>query len=123
MKEMLSRLRASFTPQAALFFSALLLLAACLTASFTDSVSSLEKRIEQTLSLVEGAGDVHVVIRTKSVQSTNGMASKNMQTLTLGAVAVAEGADNPVVRMEIEEALCALLGLPPSSVSVMSGGK
>ncbi len=40
-----------------------------------------------------------------------------------GAMAVAQGADDPLVRMQLEQALCALLGLPISAVSVVTGGK
>ena len=40
-----------------------------------------------------------------------------------GAMAVAQGADDPLVRMQLEQALCALLGLPNSAVSVVTGGK
>ena len=43
--------------------------------------------------------------------------------LTIGAVAVAEGAGDPLVRIELEQALCALLGLPASAVSVVTGGE
>ena len=32
-------------------------------------------------------------------------------------------ADDPLVRMQLEQALCALLGLPNSAVSVVTGGK
>ena len=39
-----------------------------------------------------------------------------------GAVAVAQGADDPLVRIQLEQALCALLGLPGTAVSVMAGG-
>ncbi len=38
-------------------------------------------------------------------------------------MAVAQGADDPLVRMQLEQALCALLGLPNSAVSVVTGGK
>jgi len=62
-----------------------------------------------------------VVIRTKDLQES-GM-SRQTQTVAAGAVAVASGAGDPVVRMMLEEALCALLGLPPSAVSVMTGGE
>lgn len=121
MREILSRLRAACTPQALLFLAALMLLAAGMSAGNGDSASSLERRISQTLSAVEGAGRVRVVIRTKTVQTTG--ASRQTQTAACGAIAVAPGAEDPVVRMMLEEALCALLGLPPSAVSVMTGGE
>ena len=40
----------------------------------------------------------------------------------MGAVAVAQGADDPLVCLELQQALCALLGLPASAVSVVTGG-
>jgi len=121
MREVLSRLRAALTPQTLLLMAALMLLAAGMSAGRGDAASSLERRIGQTLSAVEGAGRVRVVIRTKTVQTSG--ASRQMQTMACGAIAVAPGAKDPVVRMLLEEALCALLGLPPSAVSVMTGGE
>jgi len=121
MREVLLRLRAALTPQALLLLAALFLLAAGRTTGRHETETSLERRIEETLSAVEGAGRVHVVIRTKSVQGSD--VSRQAQTAAAGAVAVASGAGDPVVRMMIEEALCALLGLPPSAVSVMTGGE
>ena len=121
MREILARLRAALSPQALLLLAALMVLIAGMSAERRDSASSLEKRIGETLSAVEGAGDVRVVIRTRDVQTAG--ASRQMQTAAAGAVAVASGADDPMVRMMLEEALCALLGLPPSAVSVMAGGK
>lgn len=117
MREFYSRLRAVLTPQAMLLLAALLLIAAGLGRS--NAASSLEKRIGQTLSAVEGAGRVRVVIRTKETQGGR----SSGQTAACGAVAVAPGAEDPLVRMMLEEALCALLGLPPSAVSVMTGGE
>jgi len=45
------------------------------------------------------------------------------QAIPSGAVAVAQGADDPFVCAQLTQALCALLGLPASSVSVISGGE
>ena len=42
--------------------------------------------------------------------------------MPVGAIAVMQGADDPVLQLEIQEAICVLLGLPASSVSVMMGG-
>lgn len=121
MREVLSRLRAALTPQALLLLAALFLLAAGRVSGGHDSASSLERRIEEALSAVEGAGEVHVVIRMQNLKESG--ASRQNQEEAAGAVAVATGAEEPVVRMMIEEALCALLGLPPSAVSVMAGGE
>jgi len=119
MREALLRLRAALTPQALFLITALLLFFAGMSADGRES--SLERRIEETLSAVEGAGRVRVVIHTKTTQPSG--TSRQPQSVISGAVAVASGADNPMVSMMLEEALCTLLGLPPSAVSVMTGGE
>lgn len=123
MQDVLSRLRAALTPQALLFLAALLLLALGMPGKDQDSSSALEKRIEKTLSAVEGAGRVRVVIRTKTINSTGALSSGKEQSIVCGAAAVAPGAADPLVRLELEQALCALLDLPASAVSVMTGGE
>lgn len=122
MREMLSRLRAALTPQALALFAALAI--AFLLASREGDTQSLESRIARTLSGVEGAGRVEVTIRMREIQSSGSlMGSAQTERSPLGAVAVAQGADDPLVAMQLQEALCALLGLPAASVSVIAGGK
>jgi len=123
MRDVLSRLRAVLTPQALTLLAALLLLGLGLTGGGRDDAAAFEKRIERTLSSVEGAGRVRVVVRMQTAESTGGLSAHEQQTYVSGAVAVASGADDPLVRLELQEALCALLGLPPSAVSVMTGGE
>jgi len=123
MQGLLSRLRAALTPQALLLLAALLLAAGGMMAGERDPSALLEKRIGETLSAVEGAGRVRVVIRTQTVKTADGLSSSQTQTIASGAVAVAPGAGDPLVRLALEEALCALLGLPPSAVNVMTGGE
>ncbi|MDD7173829.1 MAG: hypothetical protein PUH70_01970 [Clostridiales bacterium] len=124
MKQMLMRLRAAFTPQAALLLAAALLLLA-LGGSLTDggAQEDLESRVERTLSAMEGAGRVQVVIMTRAQQADSSAWGQEDGTAEVpcGAVAVAEGAGDPLVRIELEQALCALLGLPASAVSVVTG--
>lgn len=125
MKQMLMRLRAAFTPQAALLLAAALLLLA-LGGRLTDgsgAAEDLESRVERTLSAMEGAGRVQVVILTRAQQADSGAWGQADGTAEVpcGAVAVAEGAGDPLVRIELEQALCALLGLPASAVSVVTG--
>ena len=124
MKQMLMRLRAAFTPQAALMLAAALLLLA-LGGSLTDggAQEDLESRVERTLSAMEGAGRVQVVIMTRAQQADSSAWGQEDGTAEdpCGAVAVAEGAGDPLVRIELEQALCALLGLPASAVSVVTG--
>ena len=124
MRAVFSRLRAALTPQMIMLLAALLLLAGSLQGSRQKTASSLEARISQTLSAVNGAGSVVVTIHEREIPGASGVfAQKNMQRVPCGAVAVAQGADNPVVAMEICNALCSLLGLPPSAVSVIAGGE
>lgn len=123
MRETLSRLRAALTPQAIALFAALAL--ACLLVFLREGdTQSLEGRIGRTLSAVDGAGRVEVTIRMQSVQPSGSFLSTGqMQNVPCGAVAVAQGADDPLVALELQEALCALLGLPAASVSIIAGGK
>ena len=89
-----------------------------------NTAMDLEERIAGTLSGVDGAGRVEVTIRMRDVESgaSLGMAKK-MQSIPCGAVAVAQGADDPLVALQLHDALCALLGLAPGAVSVIAGGR
>lgn len=121
MREILSRLRAALTPQAAVIIGGLLL--AFLFLPFRDENDlSLESRIERTLSFTAGAGRVEVIIRM-SESKGGAFGVENEESIPLGAVAVAQGADDPIVAMQLHEALCTLLGLPASAVSVIMGGE
>ena len=123
MREIVSRLRAALTPQAAVIITAQLL-AGLLMFWRGEDAQSLESRIARTLSAVEGAGRVEVTIRMRDVRvSGASLGAEQTQSVPSGAVAVAQGADDPLVAMQLQEALCALLGLSPASVSVMTGGK
>ncbi len=126
---MLSRLRAALTPQAVVGAAlALALMAGSLFLGGQNAGAQgteLERRIARTLSAMEGAGEVRVVIMTREQErrtETGFRAAGTAQQVPCGAVAVAQGADDPLVNMELTQALCALLGLPASSVSVVTGG-
>ena len=118
MKLLADRLRAALSaPGAKALFALLTLLALCLLMTGREQAGDpLEARVARTLSAMEGAGQVSVVIRTREVSGGSGglLASGG------GTVAVAEGADDPLVRMRLTQALCALLGLQASAVSVVS---
>lgn len=123
MKRLADRLRAALSaPGAKALLGALALLALCLLMTGREQAGvPLETRIARTLSAMEGAGRVSVVIRTREVSGGSMMgAVGGTETVPCGAVAVAEGADDPLVRMQLTQALCALLGLQASAVSVMS---
>ena len=121
MREILSRLRASLTPQALAVLAAILLF--LVFGGRQQAGKTLEERISRTLSHAEGAGRVEVTIHMRELEngaSALGM-EKKKQSVPCGAVAVAQGADDPLVAIQLHEALCALLGLAPSAVSVISG--
>lgn len=85
----------------------------------------LERRAEEVLSGISKAGKVEVVIATCSVSKQgNTLLSSDeaYKCVPCGAVAVAEGAGDPLVNAQLTQALSALLGLPLSAVSVISGG-
>ena len=118
---LLSRLRAARTPSALLLMA--LLLVFLFAAAGGRHTESLESRTGRTLSLVEGAGRVEVTIRMREANVSSGFSAGRGEAVPCGAVAVAQGSDDPLVALRLHEALCALLGLPPSSVSVMTGGE
>ena len=125
MRDWLTRLRAALSLRTlALLAAAILLLCSgMLKGESRDTQTQLEERISRTLSQVAGAGSVRVVIQTQAaVQKQSGM-YETVQERPCGAVAVAQGADDPLVRLELQEALCTLLGLPASAVSIVAGGK
>ena len=125
MKLLADRLRAALSaPGAKALFALLTLLALCLLMTGREQAGDpLEARVARTLSAMEGAGQVSVVIRTREVTGGSGGLLDTggaAETVPCGAVAVAEGADDPLVRMQLTQALCALLGLQASAVSVVS---
>lgn len=125
LKDVLSRLRAALTPQAVMLLAAALLLAwLAAAAGRRTGASPLETRLSRTLSGMEGAGRVEVTIRTREVVSAGGAFGASVsESVPCGAVIVAQGAQDPLVEMELRQAVCALLGLPASSVSVVTGGE
>ena len=124
LKDVLSRLRAALTPQAVVLLAAALLLCWLAAASQRTGALPLETRLARTLSCMEGAGRVEVTIRTREVASYGGVFGTSVsESVPCGAVVVAQGAQDPLVEMELRQAVCALLGLPASSVSVVTGGE
>ena len=123
------RLKAALTPQLVLLLlAALALIGYCTLRDQTaDETTRLEKQASAVLSRMEGAGRVEVTIMTRKTQMGNSglLSGKTDEAAEIpcGAVAVAQGADDPLVRIQLEQALCALLGLPGTAVSVMAGGK
>jgi len=110
MRDALSRLRAALTPQTLLLLLSLLLLAGSLSPRAHGSQTALEARIAQTLSAMEGAGEVNVVIRTQA--GVNG-------EVACSAVAVAQGADDLRVRLSLEQAVRTLMGIEADRVEIL----
>ena len=122
----MERLRAAITPQTAVILLVLALAAVCMLGpNGADECSDLEARAGAVLSGVQGAGKVSGVISMRSLpgqSAGSGLMPREEQTVPAGAIAVAQGADDPFVCAQLTQALCALLGLPASCVSVLSGG-
>lgn len=123
MRDLSARVRAVITPQALLALAvALLLLYSVWPSGGEEQSSSLESQTSRVLSLVEGAGRVDVVIRMQREANTSPLNAERPEEYPVGAVAVAQGADDPVVQLELQQALCALLSLPATAVSIVTGG-
>ena len=87
-----------------------------------DSVAALEARTAAALSEIAGVGKAHVVIRTRggAIKETGGVFTRTQEEqIPCGAVAVMQGAEDPLVRMKAAQALCSLLGLQASQVDVL----
>lgn len=115
-------------------------------------VGELEDRLERSLSQVEGAGEVTVVLTLKEgprqVLAQNGSATqegertvRETDTVVLskgtgtqeavklqelgpayqGALVVAQGGDDPKVRLALSGAVCALTGLRTDQISICKG--
>lgn len=130
MSGIIRRLRAALTPQALALIGAAMLLF-LLAFRPQERETELEERASRVLSQMEGAGAVSVVVMTKPASQASGAGLGALSVsssgaegeVPCGAVAVAQGAGDPLVQMQLTQALCALLGLPASAVSVVTGGK
>lgn len=108
----LRRIKAVFTPQViALLGLALALFGfSCFTTQ--EKNQSLEVRASKVLSQVEGAGKVEVAIMVRKSDTTDtGLLSRKSgreAEIPCGAIAVAQGADDPlsVMRLNRPFALC-----------------
>lgn len=116
------------------------------TYSADTVVAGLESRLSKTLSLVDGAGDVSVVItvesgmetvlamKTTTVQTINGVETTetpilvNGKTVVLkenypkikGVLIVAEGAKNLSVLSRIQQATVSLLSINPNQIEILT---
>ena len=85
--------------------------------------TELEMRLERVLSAIEGAGSVRVMIR-EEVRAEVSAFAPQQEPSAEGVVIVCEGADDVRVRLALEQAAQALLGVPYSRIQVvkMEGG-
>lgn len=74
-----------------------------------SSETEMEERVQEVLSLVDGAGAVRVVISGEETAS--------------GVIVVAEGADDLAVRLELSRAVQSLLGVPNAKIEVLPMAK
>ena len=80
--------------------------------------TALEARLERVLSAIEGAGRVRVMIREESRAEVSAFAPQQ-EASAEGVVIVCEGADEMRVRLALEQAAQALLGVPYSRIQVV----
>ena len=112
------RERLNRIPHRTLALAALLALCAILLGMLAQTDNSgmtqEEARVARTLSCVAGAGNVRVTLYYSQAESAFS-GSREM----LGAVAVATGAGDIAVRLNLTQALETLLNLPAGSVLVL----
>ncbi len=83
--------------------------------------TAMEKRIAQVLSAMEGCGKVEISIYY-GPESTDVWGGEKKNTLPIGAVVVAEGADKIEVRLMLMRAAQTLLGLDQQAIQVFPMG-
>ncbi len=116
--------------------------------NFSESETELEKRLEEAVSRINGAGKTDITITFDSskefiyaknstenignnetesesefviIEGKNGeepLVLKTAEAKIRGVLVVCEGGENPLVREKILEAVCALLDIPSNKVSV-----
>ena len=84
-------------------------------AGLNPGATALEQRMESVLSCVEGAGKVRVLVNEGGTVG----ALNSGQKQSAGVLVVAEGAKNIRVKMELEQAVMALLGVDASQIEIL----
>ena len=86
----------------------------------SPAASSLERRMEAVLSCVRGAGEVRVLVnRTEEAAAFSGADSGENAPVT-GVLVVAAGAEDLRVRLELQQAVQALLGVEAEQIEILS---
>ena len=80
--------------------------------------TSLETRLEEVLSQVEGVGKVQVMLMTGEDKDSQSFYSTKENVVT-GVLIAAQGADNSVVSRNIVEAVMALFQIEAHKIKVM----
>jgi stage III sporulation protein AG len=78
--------------------------------------TTLERRLEEFLSRVDGVGEVQVLLMTE--EESTGFYSSGNTTVT-GVLVAAQGADRPVIVQKIKEAVMALFQLEAHKIKIM----
>jgi len=81
----------------------------------TNQSTALEKRMENVLSMIEGAGRVRVLVN----QTDSAEAFSPSGRQAAGVVVVAEGADRASVRLDLVSAVTSLTGLKADKITVI----
>ncbi len=76
--------------------------------------TAIERRMESVLSCVEGAGRVRVLVRSEEAIPAFSQADG-----AGGVIVVAEGADDLKVRMALQQAVQAFLGIDAAQIEVL----
>ena len=100
----------------AVVLAALLLIAANEPDTGEYEATALERRMEQVLSCIEGAGEVRVLVH--SADAVSAFAPQDGQTV--GVLVVAEGAGSLKVNMELQRAVQALLGIEAEQIEILT---
>lgn len=90
---------------------------------YDDSSKTEEEiRLENVLGCMTGVGKVQVMIRSDTEKETASVFlsedEKKSSGEVKGVIVVAEGAENPVIRSKITEAVATVCGVPVSDVAV-----
>lgn len=99
----------------AVALSALLLMTSGADGGETES-TQLERRMEQVLSLIDGAGRVRVLVHSPDAAAAFASGDESAS----GVLVVAEGAGNMKVSMELQRAISALLGVEAEQIEILT---
>lgn len=115
IKKQAEKLRA-LKPAHILLAALLVCVGACLLLSGAQQdEGALEARVQQMLENVSGVGKARVTLHTQKTPQGYGEQARES---VVGAVIVAQGAEDIAVRINIISAVQTLLSLPPSAIEV-----